>query len=303
MSCLARKTPGKHRKAEIERILNKIGGVAAVESLLNDYHSLNGSQFAGNSTAPPTAAAATSSPQPMQTPSTAPPAAPAPSTTPTPSASPDPSAAPVPSTTPAPSKAPAPSAAPAHTGTGTHVAQTPATAAPATHTAQATAAPVTQNAEATTAPIWVPINETRACEKNSNGISRDGYMKNVSSLDACKAQCAARSDCVAVDYFTTTNWCNFYQKACNSPTDSHEGASSYRIQVPAATVAPASTSPKSQCPAPKPKFVFQCTSNNDAGCASLQTQFDECVRTGQCTVTIETENYGEFRLLHSFEQL
>ena len=55
-------------------------------------------------------------------------------------------------------------------------------------------------------------------------------MKNVSSLDACKAQCAARSDCVAVDYFTTTNWCNFYQKACNSPTDSHEGASSYRIQ-------------------------------------------------------------------------
>ena len=57
MFCFSRKTPEQKQKAVVLQKLNKIGGVHAVQQLLEEYKTLTGTNAAA-STAPPTAAQA-----------------------------------------------------------------------------------------------------------------------------------------------------------------------------------------------------------------------------------------------------
>ena len=74
---------------------------------------------------------------------------------------------------------------------------------------------------------WNSISVAAACEHNSEGIERDGHMEAVGSLESCKAECAARVNCRAIDYYSQTGWCNFYPEPCKNPTRAAMGSSSH----------------------------------------------------------------------------
>ena len=57
-------------------------------------------------------------------------------------------------------------------------------------------------------------------------------------LDACKAACAKKPSCKAIDFYRKTRWCNFFDRACTTPTASHDGASAYRLTDPVPGVSP-----------------------------------------------------------------
>jgi len=68
------------------------------------------------------------------------------------------------------------------------------------------------------------ISETRACERNSEGIRRY-FGRPGFTLEECKNSCG--DGCAAIDYYRST-WCNRFSKACTNPQSTHDGPSSYR---------------------------------------------------------------------------
>lgn len=47
------------------------------------------------------------------------------------------------------------------------------------------------------------------------------------TLATCKSACEQDGDCVAIDFYTATKWCNLYDQANSTPTRIGSGASSY----------------------------------------------------------------------------
>eukprot|EP01065_Artemidia_motanka_P046973 TRINITY_DN7239_c3_g1_i1.p1 TRINITY_DN7239_c3_g1~~TRINITY_DN7239_c3_g1_i1.p1 ORF type:complete len:651 (+),score=197.98 TRINITY_DN7239_c3_g1_i1:102-2054(+) len=76
---------------------------------------------------------------------------------------------------------------------------------------------------------WRQISGTTSCEENDQGISRTAARWNMPSLESCFAACVDDPECVAVDWYCETKWCNLYSEACANPTDTHQGASSYAM--------------------------------------------------------------------------
>mmetsp|Transcript_28540 Transcript_28540/g.52383 ORF Transcript_28540/g.52383 Transcript_28540/m.52383 type:complete len:673 (-) Transcript_28540:48-2066(-) len=78
--------------------------------------------------------------------------------------------------------------------------------------------------------VWETINEGAACETNSEGIKKM-MGKAGHKLDTCKALCSSTVNCMAIDYFKSTKWCNLFNAACKNPQRIADGSSSYRRQV------------------------------------------------------------------------
>lgn len=76
---------------------------------------------------------------------------------------------------------------------------------------------------------WVAISTDKACARSGDGIEAD-FMIRTQSLKECQTACQHRSQCVAVDYYSATGNCNQYTEACQTPRDTKDGASSYRIE-------------------------------------------------------------------------
>jgi len=82
-------------------------------------------------------------------------------------------------------------------------------------------------------PKWETINSNKACESNKEGVERmgendeGGRLEN--SLASCKQSCWYRLDCMAIDYYRESKWCNFYFEACSTPLSTAAGASSFRL--------------------------------------------------------------------------
>jgi len=81
-------------------------------------------------------------------------------------------------------------------------------------------------------PRWVPIDSTRSCEQNEEGIPRmaesDYLPEEHRSLGDCKRKCDSTPFCHAIDYYEETGWCNLYEVACSKPLKTDQGASSFR---------------------------------------------------------------------------
>jgi len=77
---------------------------------------------------------------------------------------------------------------------------------------------------------WKYIHPTLACEVNDEGIQRkNGGNLKLPSLDECKLRCNNDLSCLAIDYYSVTQWCNIFTEVCSTPKRSADGASSYKI--------------------------------------------------------------------------
>eukprot|EP00040_Diaphanoeca_grandis_P043841 m.269259 g.269259 ORF g.269259 m.269259 type:complete len:483 (+) comp83272_c0_seq1:143-1591(+) len=74
------------------------------------------------------------------------------------------------------------------------------------------------------------ISGTQSCEiNNDQGVKRYFVAPRMRDLKCCQQLCLQLCDCVAVDYYRVTAWCNLYTKACTTPQKATEGASSYQL--------------------------------------------------------------------------
>lgn len=81
-------------------------------------------------------------------------------------------------------------------------------------------------------PFWIPISMSRACQTNSDRSKPKAWgFSRAKTLEDCKNYCESFSYCQAVDYFNTTGWCSLYSEACESPTASWDGASSWQVAI------------------------------------------------------------------------
>lgn len=104
---------------------------------------------------------------------------------------------------------------------------------------------------------WQLISANAACQQNSEGISVAGTLE-FSTLSSCQAACVAKKGCVAVDFFSETGWCNFYDAPCEHPLTTKDGATSHRALL--------SPSPASSFAAVEKSLCLDTTDN-----ATLQT--------------------------------
>lgn len=74
------------------------------------------------------------------------------------------------------------------------------------------------------------IDSYRSCEKNNEGITRI-FGSNGFDLVSCSDKCSSQSNCVAIDYYESTGWCNTYDQICNNPLETKDGASSFTKQT------------------------------------------------------------------------
>jgi len=77
---------------------------------------------------------------------------------------------------------------------------------------------------------WSIISESAACEVNTEDIKR---MLGASgfTLEGCQAKCLETAGCKAIDYYTTTQWCNCYDRACSTPQKKEGGPSSWKYDA------------------------------------------------------------------------
>jgi hypothetical protein len=76
---------------------------------------------------------------------------------------------------------------------------------------------------------WETIAEGSTCESNSENIERFAVGRHMTDLKCCKQRCEERCDCVAIDYYFGTMWCNLYTKACKLPHKRCAACSSYSM--------------------------------------------------------------------------
>lgn len=76
---------------------------------------------------------------------------------------------------------------------------------------------------------WETISDSAACEENAEDIVRNGHHEYADRLDNCRALCAERNDCFAIDFFRDTTWCNFFSRPCTAPLRKWHGAQSERL--------------------------------------------------------------------------
>jgi len=88
--------------------------------------------------------------------------------------------------------------------------------------------------QAAAARGWASISSQNACETNTDGISRTwGGLSNLGqTLDSCLSKCEYDRDCKAIDFYSSSGWCNTFDAACTNPTMS--GGQSYRLPQGAA---------------------------------------------------------------------
>lgn len=78
---------------------------------------------------------------------------------------------------------------------------------------------------------WTLIDGTAACE-GSPGIKELKRLDvDMNDEKACQAACHKHDGCMAIDYYATTKYCIFYDKPCNNPSKTHDGASSQKRSV------------------------------------------------------------------------
>ncbi|KAK3245479.1 hypothetical protein CYMTET_44953 [Cymbomonas tetramitiformis] len=77
--------------------------------------------------------------------------------------------------------------------------------------------------------VWMPLNASSGCGLNEDGVPRrETRIREITAdLADCINHCNEHRGCIAVDYFRNTSWCHFFDRACISPRDRHDGASSY----------------------------------------------------------------------------
>lgn len=78
---------------------------------------------------------------------------------------------------------------------------------------------------------WVQMSATAACE-NSDPNIRPQLSKSGHTLLTCKTWCLESTNCTAIDFYETSNWCLLYDKACSKPSTVKDGSTSYRLVVP-----------------------------------------------------------------------
>jgi len=77
--------------------------------------------------------------------------------------------------------------------------------------------------------LWVTTSSSRGCGSNLNGAEAMSSRTSVVSAEACRQMCERQGDCLAVDYYKTTETCNFYSQVCLAPLDAENGASSAHL--------------------------------------------------------------------------
>jgi len=70
----------------------------------------------------------------------------------------------------------------------------------------------------------------KACNGNGKGI-QTLFAKPGFSFESCKALCRETADCYAIDYFHASTWCSLFDKACETPTVTWDGASSWKYSA------------------------------------------------------------------------
>ena len=81
---------------------------------------------------------------------------------------------------------------------------------------------------------WQIIKSSKACQKNvaekdSEGITSAFGGPGFATLALCKAKCLNDPSCSAIDYYSSSGWCNKLDKACTDPKMTGEGASSFKL--------------------------------------------------------------------------
>jgi len=90
---------------------------------------------------------------------------------------------------------------------------------------------VTKEARGNTNEVaWSTISTTAACENNREGITRVSFYESAQTLEVCQTMCQDRHDCMAIDYYAESGWCNLYDDVCTSPMRSEQGSSSYALK-------------------------------------------------------------------------
>ena len=75
---------------------------------------------------------------------------------------------------------------------------------------------------------WRTISSSRGCEKNKENIEAVASQW-MGTLDQCKRMCFYSSNCVAIDWFRNTKWCNLFDDACKKPLQDQNGAASFKL--------------------------------------------------------------------------
>lgn len=77
-------------------------------------------------------------------------------------------------------------------------------------------------------PTWTAVDNNRACE--GSGLKRFAYKDMVGSFECCKKFCELHCNCLGIDYYKQTDWCNLFDAVCpKAPKRSAEGASHHRL--------------------------------------------------------------------------
>lgn len=77
---------------------------------------------------------------------------------------------------------------------------------------------------------WTSIYKDAACETNLENIERREFVEAVENLGTCQEICARKEWCKAVDFYSTTGWCNLYEQGCKTPQRKDSGATSYILR-------------------------------------------------------------------------
>merc|ERR1712117_238002 len=75
---------------------------------------------------------------------------------------------------------------------------------------------------------WATISSTKACEVSNEGITRT-FGRRGFTLESCQQRCLNTEDCVAIDFYARSGWCNLFNKACTNPLRERGQSSSYRL--------------------------------------------------------------------------
>lgn len=76
---------------------------------------------------------------------------------------------------------------------------------------------------------WELIRDGYACEINPEKIERFTIGKHMVDVSCCKKRCEETCGCMAMDYYSSTMWCNLYKEPCKTPLKKSTGTSSWRM--------------------------------------------------------------------------
>lgn len=82
---------------------------------------------------------------------------------------------------------------------------------------------------------WTLISSNAACEDNEEGVQRI-FGDYGFCLTSCQSSCQTTQNCVTIDFYSASGWCNMFDIACKAPGKTRDGASSYRLTKTPTTV-------------------------------------------------------------------